>query len=79
MPRRLILPAVLLLALCACAGTPYRKDGASKEQADADYQDCYSEAARQHFTPEIQAHINKAARECMKQRGYHSSFTFNPW
>jgi hypothetical protein len=79
MPSRLIPLAALLLALCSCAGPPFGKAGANLAETEADYQDCYSEAARQHFTPEIQAHINKATRDCMKERGYHSVFTFNPW
>ena len=79
MSSRLIVLSALLLTMCACAGSPFGKAGASKAEVDADYQDCYSEAVRQHFTPEIQADTDKATSVCMKERGYHWAPTFNPW
>jgi hypothetical protein len=67
-----------LAALSACASPPYSAKGVDREQAMADYQDCYSKGCLAHYTPEEHASIAKTTRACMKERGYHETFSF-PW
>ncbi len=78
----IILRTALLIAvvsaLAACASPPYSKQGVSREEAMADYQDCYSKGSLDHYTPESRASINKSTRACMKARGYHEIGDF-PW
>ena len=79
--RRSLLAASILalgLGLAACTAPPYHKPEANIDVTMADYQDCYSKGALEHFTPEIHASINKSTRACMKARGYHSS-GFSLW
>lgn len=70
---RLIILAVSMMSLAACTAPPYQKPGTAIDVTMADYQDCYSLGALEHFTPELHASINKSTRTCMKARGYHSS------
>lgn len=76
---RTALLLALVFALGACASPPYSKSGVSRDVAMADYQDCYSMGALEHFTPEIHASINKSTRACMKARGYSGSLDFPCW
>jgi len=62
--------------LAACASPPYSRQGAEREIAMADYQDCYSKGCLDHFTPESKASVNKSTRACMKARGYTENFHF---
>lgn len=75
---RAALLLALVLSLGACASPPYSKSGVSRQDAMADYQDCYSNGCLDHFTPESRASINKSTRACMKARGYAGSLDF-PW
>ncbi|MFP5222914.1 MAG: hypothetical protein ACLGSA_11555 [Acidobacteriota bacterium] len=75
---RAALLLALVFALGACASPPYSKSGVSRDVAMADYQDCYSQGALDHFTPESKASINKSTRACMKARGYSGTWVF-PW
>ena len=70
--RRIIL-VLSLAGLAACTAPPYQKPGAALDATMADYQDCYSLGALEHYTPEIHASIAKSTRACMKARGYQSS------
>lgn len=70
MPLRLMFFSALILALCACTSPPYSKPGVIADELNADYQDCASLGALDHFTPETNTSINKSTRACMKARGY---------
>lgn len=73
MPLRLTFLCALVLALCACTAPPYSKPGVTRAELDADYQDCASLGALDHFNPDTKASLNKATRACMKARGYTGS------
>ena len=75
---RTALLITLVSSLAACASPPYSKTGVSRDEALADYQDCYSKGSLDHFTPESKASINKDTRAGMKARGYHWDGEF-PW
>lgn len=76
---RAALPLALACLLSACASPPYSRQGTDREEAMADYQDCYSKGCLDHYTPEVKASVNKSTRACMKERGYVESCNFNPW
>jgi len=67
-----------LVSLAACASPPYSRQDAARDVAMADYQDCYSRGALEHYTPESKASVNKSTRACMKARGYSETGNF-PW
>lgn len=71
----------LILAACllgGCASPPYSKSGAAREQAMADYQDCYSRGSLDHYTPGRSVEVDDAAKACMQARGYSKTLSF-PW
>ena len=76
---RTALIIAVVSALAACASPPYSKKGVSRDEAMADYQDCYSKGSLDHFTPESKASINKSTRASMKARGYQEGMTFPCW
>jgi len=79
-PGRIALLAALALSLAACAGSPpFSKNGADRQTALYDYQDCYSKGALEHYTPEVHASVNKSTRACMKARGYTEHEDLIPW
>jgi len=75
MIRTVLLIACLGL-LGACASPPYGKPGTSKQEAAADYQDCYSKASLDHYTPGNNTEVDAGTADCMKQRGYSSTMRF---
>ncbi|WP_243368786.1 hypothetical protein [Fundidesulfovibrio soli] len=73
---RIILLLSALASLAACASPPYSKQGATREQAAADYQDCYSLGSLEHYTPGKNIAVDDATANCMKARGYSSAMRF---
>jgi hypothetical protein len=74
-----ILLFLLAAALATgCASPPYSKSGVAREQAMADYQDCYSKGSLDHFTPGQSVEVDAAAKACMRARGYSKTLSF-PW
>jgi len=66
----------ILACLAACASPPYSKQGATREQASADYQDCYSLGSLNHNTPGVNADVDDDTAKCMKARGYSPAMRF---
>jgi hypothetical protein len=73
---RTALLIATLASLTACASPPYSKQGASLDEATADYQDCYSKASLDHYTPGQNVEVDDATRTCMKSRGYSWAMRF---
>lgn len=71
--RRLLVLAIVLLALTACTKPPYQKPQAAEDDLAADYQDCYSLGCLTSLTPGQSVSVQNVTQACMQTRGYRSA------